>query len=76
LIGHPTPAREFEEVIVVGVLIEEMFRSDRKTDREITTRAVVVDAASQENEQDHSPEWMEKCVQKEFDRADIARDVR
>jgi hypothetical protein len=29
-----------------------------------------------ENEQDHSPEWMEKCVQKGFDRADIVRDVR
>src|SRR5437899_6851538 len=28
-----------------------------------------------ENEQDHPPECMEKCVQKEFDRADIVRDV-
>jgi hypothetical protein len=32
---------------------------------------VVVDAEVKENEQDHSQEWMEKCAQKRFDRADI-----
>jgi hypothetical protein len=29
MIGHPTPSKgEFEEVIVVEVVIEEMYRSD------------------------------------------------
>jgi len=33
-----------------------MFRSDRKTDREITKRAVVVEAADKANNEDHSSE--------------------
>jgi hypothetical protein len=47
--------REFEEVIMVEVWIEEMSGSDwsRPIDYE---RAVVVDAERKENEQDHSSE--------------------
>jgi hypothetical protein len=45
---HPLQ-REFEEVIMVEVQIEEMFRSDRN--RSITKLAVVVDAEVKENEQ-------------------------
>jgi len=36
----------------------------------------VVVKHSERSKQDHSPECREKCVQKEFDRADIVRDVR
>jgi hypothetical protein len=31
---------------------------------------------SKKNDRDHSQESVEKCAQKEFDRADIVRDVR
>jgi hypothetical protein len=47
--------REFELVIMVEVLIEEMFGSDwsRPKDHE---RTVVVDAEVKENKEDHSSE--------------------
>jgi len=60
---------------VVEVLIEEMFRSDRNRSRDYE-RAVVVEAQVKRNNEDHSSECTEKCAQKEFDRADIVRDVR
>ena len=67
--------REFEEVIMVEIRIEEMFGSDRSRPLDYE-RAVVVDREVRKNEQDHSSEQMEKCAQKRFDRADIVRDVR
>ena len=60
---------------MVEVRTGEMFRSDgsRPIDYE---RAVVVDAEVKQNNEDHSPEWMERSAQQRVDRADIVRDFR
>jgi hypothetical protein len=47
-----------------------------ETDRKITNEPWSSMQRAKENEQDHSAERTEKCCQKEFDRADIVRDVR
>jgi hypothetical protein len=40
-------------------------------------RAVVIDKGPKKyDEREHSSEWMQKSVQKRFDRADVVRDVR
>src|SRR5580704_5958592 len=40
-------------------------------------RAVVIDKRPKKyDEREHSSEWMQKSVQKRFDRADVVRDVR
>ena len=59
---------------MVEELIEEMFRS-AETGREITNEPWS-SMQSQPSQQDHSQKCREKCVQKDFDRADIVRDVR
>ncbi len=68
--------REFEEVIMVEDLIEEMFGSDGNRPQDYR-RAVVVDTGAKEREvRKHSAERTEKCAQKRIDRADVVRDVR
>jgi hypothetical protein len=55
--GIPLPRKgEFEEVILVEVLIEEMFGSDRSRPKDYE-RAVVV--GPELNEQERSSEWTE-----------------
>jgi hypothetical protein len=80
LIGHPAPIRESEEVIVVEVLIEEMFRSGRSRSRDYETsrgRRWRGKKKAAENERENLFQVRrKKYVQKEFDRADIVRDVR
>jgi hypothetical protein len=65
--------REFEEVIMVEVQIEEMFRSDRSRSKDYR-RAVVVNAEVKEANRT-SEECTKKCRQKQIDRADTVRDV-
>jgi hypothetical protein len=57
--------REFEEVILVDVLIEAVVGSHcrRPTDYE---RAVVVDTEVKTNNEDHSAEWLERLLTNEL----------
>ena len=76
MIGHPAPSkREFEEVIMVEVVIEEMSRSDRSRPKDYE-RAVVVER--EVNGTNKTTPWSGRrgLFKKGFDRADIVRDVR
>jgi hypothetical protein len=74
--GIPLPReREFEEISMVEVLIERMYGWDgsRPLDYE---RAGVVKAEKKDSQgsgRKDSFEWLEKSVQRVFDRADIER---
>ena len=56
------------------------YRDRTEADRKITERAVVVDAEKKRNEENEREKLFyvkrKKCVQKEFDRSDIVREVR
>ena len=60
---------------MVEVRIEEMFGSDGSRPKDYE-RAVVVEREVKQSNEDHSSEWTERSAQKQFDRADIVRDVR
>jgi hypothetical protein len=77
-LGIPLPhERDFEEVIMVEVLIEEMFGLDSNRPSDYK-RAVVVNAEQTENNKRRKIKALlsEKSAQKVFDAADMVRDVR
>jgi hypothetical protein len=74
--GIPLPReREFEEVIMVEVQIEEMFGSDRSRPKRLQTSRGHRRRAKEHNERMYSSEWAEKYAHKRIDRADVVRDV-
>jgi len=71
--------REFEQVILVDVLIEEMFGSDRNRPSDYE-RAVVVNVEDEENDERRKRKLFQEkrrsLFKIVFDRADMVRDVR
>jgi hypothetical protein len=79
-LGIPLPPkREFEQVILVDVLIEEMFGSDRNRPLDYE-RAVVVNVEDEENDERRKKKLFQEkrrsLFKIVFDRADMVREVR
>jgi len=68
---------EFEVIIMIEVVVEEMHGSDRVSEPEIDYERAWVGCAQfiYESEMALFPECMESCAQKVVDTADIVRDA-